>query len=142
MHVTTDSLVTALRDAGMRVTRPRRMVCEVIARHHAEHLTAASITDRLSGAVDQSTVYRTLDALQEAGAVTHTHFGHGPLVYHLAGDEPHQHLVCDRCGRAVAFDPSVMDGVIAAIRAQTGFAVDTSHVALSGTCADCSAAAD
>ena len=122
----------------MRVTRPRRAVCEVVAEHHTEHLTAQAIVEMLAGDVDQSTVYRTLDALEEAGALTHTHLGHRPPVYHLADDEPHQHLVCERCGRAVAFDPSLMDPAVDAIREATGFEIDPSHFAIAGLCVDCS----
>jgi Fur family ferric uptake transcriptional regulator len=137
MHVDADQLVTALRAAGLRVTRSRRAVCEMVAAHHDEHLTAQAIADRLDGDVDQSTVYRTLDALEKAGVVTHTHLGHGPLVYHLAEDEPHQHLVCSECGSAVAFDPAVMDAAVAEIRRATGFEIDPSHYALGGRCAAC-----
>jgi Fe2+ or Zn2+ uptake regulation protein len=142
VHVTTDSLIATLRAAGFRVTGPRRAVCEVVADHHSEHLTAASVTERLGGAVDQSTVYRTLDVLERGGVITHTHLGHGPSVYHLVGDTPHQHLVCDSCGTAIAFDVSVLDDAIAAIRDDTGFAVDPAHFALSGRCADCEAEGD
>jgi Fur family ferric uptake transcriptional regulator len=140
VHVTTESLVSALRSAGIRVTHPRRAVCEVVARHHGDHLTAAAITERLAGAADQSTVYRTLDVLEQAGVLTHSHLGHGPSVYHLADDEPHQHLVCDVCGRAFAFDLGVLEAPIAQIRRDLGFVVDPAHFALSGRCARCVAA--
>lgn len=137
MHVTADTLVEALRTAGLRVTAPRRAVCEIVARHHAEHLTAAAITERLEGVADQSTVYRTLDVLEEAEILSHTHLGHGASVYHLAGDEPHQHVVCAECGRVVSLDEDLFVGLVAAIRQSTGFEVDTTHFALSGRCPDC-----
>lgn len=139
MHVDPDTLVDALRAAGMRVTRPRRRVCEVVAAHHAEHLTAQAITGRLDGEVDQSTVYRTLDALEESGVISHTHLGHGPPVFHLADDDPHQHLVCSECGKAVAFDPGLMEGAADAVRRATGFLIDPTHYALGGVCAECAA---
>lgn len=142
MHADAERLVMALRQAGMRVTRPRRLVAEVIARDHDDHLTAPAITRRLAGAVDQATVYRTLDALEEAGVLMHTHLGHGPPVYHLADDDPHQHLVCSSCGRAVAFDPSLMDTAVDAVRRATGFEIDPTHYAVGGLCAECAAEHD
>lgn len=137
MSVEADDLVTAVRAAGLRVTRPRRAVCEVVARHHAEHLTAAAIVDRVGGDADQSTVYRTLEALEDAGVLTHTHFGHGPLVYHLVDDTPHHHVVCEGCGRVEAITPDILDEVVTAIVEKTGFQVDPTHLAIAGRCPDC-----
>ena len=137
VHVTTEELVSALRDAGLRVTSSRRAVCEVVARHHSEHLTASTISTRLEGVADQSTVYRTLDALEEADILSHTHLGHGASVFHLADDEPHQHLVCEECGQVVSLDQGMFDELVASIRDSAGFEVDVTHFALSGRCPDC-----
>ena len=71
MHISADILVEALRSQGLRITAARRAVCAVIAERHGQHLTAATILNDVratEGAkADQSTVYRTLDALEEAG---------------------------------------------------------------------------
>lgn len=132
-----DDLVAALRVAGLRVTATRRAVCEVVAAHHEEHLTAGGVAGRLGGRVDQSTVYRTLDALEAAGVLTHAHLGHGPSVWHLAGDPPHHHLVCDRCGDAAEVPLADFEAAVAAITTTTGFTVDPGHFSLSGRCARC-----
>lgn len=142
MHVDPDTLIQALRDAGMRVTIPRRQVCEVVAAHHAEHLTAASIAARLEGTVDQATVYRTLDALESAGALSHTHLGHGASVFHLAGDEIHQHIVCEACGRVESLDHALFEGVTEQVRNSTGYEVDATHFALLGRCPECAGDTD
>ena len=41
-----------------------------------------------------STIYRTLELLEQLGLVTHTHLGHGAPRYHLAAEAEHVHLVC------------------------------------------------
>lgn len=141
VHITADDLTTALRAQGMRITAPRRAICSVVAQSHDEHLDAPTIHARvateLGTPVDQSTVYRTLDALEEAGLLAHMHLGHGPSVYHLAEEAPHQHFVCATCGTTVAVPSSAIDAWAADIRRQTGFVIDPSHFALSGSCADC-----
>ncbi|MGI9584356.1 MAG: Fur family transcriptional regulator [Acidimicrobiia bacterium] len=141
MHITADDLIAVLRSEDLRITDSRRLVCEVIAQRHSEHLTAAGIyeivqsdTDR---DIDRATVYRTLDALEAAGAIKHGHIGHGPTVYHLAEDADHQHLVCSKCGRTVAVDRSDIETLLTAIEAKTGFVPDVEHFALSGLCEDC-----
>ncbi|OFW65792.1 MAG: hypothetical protein A2Z12_04455 [Actinobacteria bacterium RBG_16_68_21] len=140
MHLGADELVETLRRAGLRATAARRAVCEVVATHHEEHLTPASIVAHLSGRVDQSTVYRTLEALEGAGVLVHTHLGHGPAVYHLTDEPVHQHLVCRRCGRTIEIGSPRLAELLAAITDQTGFVADPAHFALSGLCAGCAAA--
>lgn len=140
MHVSASDLIDALRAAGLRITKPRRVVCEIVAKGHDDHLTAAAIEERAARAgtpVTTSTVYRTLEALEEAEIVTHTHLGHGPSVYHLAADPPHQHLVCSGCGAATAVDEEHLAGLLEEITRRTGFVPDTSHFGLSGVCARC-----
>jgi Fur family ferric uptake transcriptional regulator len=138
---TAEQMVTALRDQGLRITAARRAVCRILADSQGEHLTAADIYDRTSAiddlTVDQSTVYRTLETLEESGLVQHTHMGHGALVYHLAAEPPHQHLVCAGCGRTMAVPEAELSSFFTAIAAATGFVPDPTHVALSGLCPDC-----
>ncbi len=145
MHVAVDDLVAALRRHGLRVTTPRRAVCAVLASSHGEHLSAPVIYERTRSeagvSVDQSTVYRTLETLQEAGLITHTHLPAGASVYHLADEPPHQHLVCVDCGRTLALPEAQIEEFVADVRSKTGFVLDPTHVALSGHCAECAAAA-
>jgi Fur family ferric uptake transcriptional regulator len=136
MHISADDLIDVLRAEGLRITEPRRHVCEIIADRHGEHLTAAAIYDIVEGDsgadLDRATVYRTLDVLEDAGVIRHGHIGHGPTVYHLAEEASHQHLVCDTCGRVNAVTPAIQR-----IEATTGFRIDIEHFALTGTCRDC-----
>lgn len=141
MHVSSESLLDVLRARGLRITEPRRQVCEIIASRHDEHLTAAAIYDVVQHDstvdLDRATVYRTLDVLEESGIIKHGHIGHGPNVYHLVEDAAHQHLVCDSCGRVLAIDRDAVTPLLDRITEETGFVVDPDHFALSGTCADC-----
>lgn len=141
MHVVADDLMKALRSEGLRLTPARRAVCEVLATSHGEHLSAGDIHDRTTRDggvdVDQSTVYRTLDTLEAAGLITHTHLGHGALVYHLTDEEPHQHLVCATCGATTTLPKHHLESLLDRIYEETGFVADPTHVALSGYCRTC-----
>jgi Fur family ferric uptake transcriptional regulator len=145
MHISPDVLIEALRGQGMRITSARRAVCAVVAERHSQHLTAATILEATASeqdtAVDQSTVYRTLDALEDAGLVVHSHLGHGPAVFHLATEAAHQHVVCSICGRAASIPAEDLDGWVAALRDSTGFEVDPTHFAITGLCSECAARA-
>ena len=144
MHISADTLVEALRTRGLRITAPRRAVCEVIASGHDDHLDAAAIAETAttpSGPIDTATVYRTLETLTEAGIITHTHLPHGAAVYHLADSAPHAHLVCDTCGSVTSLDTAATRPIESRIEKTTGFAPDLAHFAISGRCKTCHEAA-
>lgn len=143
MHITADDLVEVLRSRGLRITAARQAVCAVIADRHGQHLTAARVLENIRAdhetEVNQSTVYRTLDALEESGLLVHSHLGHGPAVYHLAAEADHQHIVCEECEVATSIPADQLNEWIATLQAATGFEVDPTHFALTGLCADCAA---
>lgn len=143
MHITADDLIDVLRAEDLRITEPRRLVCEIIATRHSEHLTAAAIVEAVEadsgGSADRATVYRTLEVLESAGVIKHGHIGHGPTVYHLAEEADHQHLVCQSCGRTVTVQAEDLEPFLNVVRSNTGFVVDIEHFALAGLCADCAA---
>jgi Fur family ferric uptake transcriptional regulator len=144
MDPSVDDLVAALRLRGLRVTGPRRSVCATLVDSHGEHLTAADIHRRVEEAegrpIDQSTVYRTLDTLEGVGLLTHTHLGQGALVYHLAAEAPHQHLMCRRCGRSIGVPATQLEPFYTEITALTGFVPEPIHGVIWGLCAGCAGA--
>ena len=84
--MTDDSLQTTLRSLGMRLTPQRQLVLEAVTtlRHGTPDEIGAEVR-RTAGAVNISTVYRTLELLEELGLVRHAHLGHGAPSYHPAG---------------------------------------------------------
>lgn len=134
-------LIAALRSRGLRITQARRAICEVLAGSHEDHLSAADILEHARAAgpgdINQSTVYRTLDVLEELGHLHHVHMGHGPGVYHLSEESDHQHLVCEQCGRSVEVPMEELAPVLATVTTRYGFVADTVHFALVGRCEDC-----
>lgn len=143
MHLTPDELIRALQGSSLRITKARRAICEVLATSHQEHMSATDILERAREqagvGIDQSTVYRTLDVLEELGYLHHVHLGHGAGVYHLSEDPDHQHLVCERCGRSVEIPLEELAPVLATVTARYGFVAEGVHFALVGTCITCSA---
>jgi Fur family ferric uptake transcriptional regulator len=127
-----------LRDKGYRLTPQRELVLSAVNRlGHAtpdEILTAVRRTAR---GVNVSTVYRTLELLEQIGLVRHTHLIDTATTYHLAADQ-HFHLVCRMC-RTVSEAPTGMLAELAGRLAdERGFSMDVGHVALFGVCGNCS----
>lgn len=130
--------VADLRARGYRLTPQRQLVLQAVAElGHATPEDIATAVRRTASGVNISTVYRTLELLEELGLVTHTHLGHGPPTYHAANDDDHVHLVCRVCGSVTETSPALVDGVVAALREGEGFVADVGHLAIFGTCRAC-----
>jgi len=104
---------------------------------HSTPEEIAGAVQAQSESVNLSTVYRTLDLLEELGLVTHTHLGHGAPTYHPADEADHVHLVCTQCGAVQSVPADVVLDLAGSLRARHGFEVDVAHIAMHGRCADC-----
>lgn len=130
------SLAAALHTRGMRVTPQREQVLAAVRR--LGHATPEQLSEAVPG-VDVTTVYRTLELLEELGLVRHTHLGHGAPAYRPADDD-HVHVVCHSCGAVVDAPPDLVDELAARLHIERGFEVDRSHFTVFGRCGDCLAA--
>lgn len=130
-----DPLTAALRARGMRVTPQRREVLDAV--HGLGHATAEQIAAQVSGA-DLTTVYRTLQLLEDLGLLAHTHLGHGAPAYRPA-DDAHVHVICHNCGSVLDAPPNLTDELAHRLRTELGFSLDVAHFTVFGLCADCAA---
>lgn len=127
-----------LRAKGYRVTPQRQLVLEAVT--NLEHGTPEEIcaeVQRTARGVNISTVYRTLELLEELGLVKHAHLGHGPPNYHLAAEAEHIHLVCRDCGTVNDVDPAAASGLAERLRGDFGFETDVHHLTVYGRCKEC-----
>ena len=129
-------LAAALHTRGLRMTPQRQQVLETVRR--LGHATPDEISDAVDG-VDVTTVYRTLELLEELGLVRHTHLGHGAPAYRPAEDD-HIHVICHSCGRVVDGPSDLVGALATRLRDDQGFEVDPAHFTVFGRCRDCVAA--
>ena len=131
-----------LRDRGLRWTSQRQAVISVLAAAHG-HVTGSELVDRCrraNPATTPSTVYRTLDVLEEVGLVRHGHGADGREEFHIRPEREHGHLYCESCNGRWEIRPEVARGFVDALRQSDDFAVDLSHITVVGRCASCVAA--
>ena len=133
--------VTALRrtlhERGLRMTPQRQLVLDAVrALGHATPEQVCVQVQEKAPAVNITTVYRSLDLLERLGLVRHTHLGHGAPNYSVHEHE-HVHLVCHGCGAVTEVSTEVMTQLAERLADDSGFALDVTHVALSGHCRDC-----
>jgi Fur family ferric uptake transcriptional regulator len=130
-----DDLADRLRARGLRVTSQREQVLAAV--RSLGHATPEQISESVHG-VDLTTVYRTLELLEEIGLVRHAHLGHGAPSYRPAEDE-HIHVVCHTCGAVVDAHPRLVDSLADDLLADGGFVLDRSHFTVFGRCRNCAA---
>jgi Fur family transcriptional regulator, ferric uptake regulator len=132
-----------LRARGYRVTPQRQLVLEAVARlDHATPEEIGTEVQQTARGVNISTIYRTLELLEQIGMVSHTHLHHGAPTYHLATDADHVHLVCRDCGRVTEVGPDAIRPLITGLEERYGFETDVGHLTVFGRCAECRGAAD
>lgn len=132
------SLAHVLRSHGLRMTPQRQLVLDAVRQlGHATPEQVHSSVQQVADSVNITTVYRTLELLEELGLVTHTHLSHGAPTYHPADEREHIHLVCRGCGTVEGVDPDLLEPLARQLERSRGFEVDIGHVALFGRCATC-----
>lgn len=134
----TEDLAARLHSLGYRLTPQRQLVLQAVERlGHATPDEILSEVQKHASAVNVSTVYRTLEVLEELGLVRHTHLSDRAPTYHSVTDHEHFHLVCRNCHRVVSVDPEVVAPLADVLRERHGFVVDVGHLAVFGECVEC-----
>lgn len=132
-----------LHARGYRVTPQRTLVLAAI--NDLGHATPEEILVRVqaeSPKVNLSTVYRTLEVLEDVGLVTHAHLGHGSPTYHSVDDEVHIHLVCRQCDGIDSIPVDSAREFLTTLERERGFATDVGHMAIHGVCRSCREGSD
>jgi Fur family transcriptional regulator, ferric uptake regulator len=130
---------TLMRQQGYRVTPQRQLILDAVCDGNG-HTTAEEIYARVRATaptVNRATVYRTLDFLCDLGLVVGADVGTGPMVYEIAGETPHHHLVCQQCGQVEQIDHELVQPFFEKIEQERQFTVKTNHLALFGSCRRC-----
>jgi Fur family transcriptional regulator, ferric uptake regulator len=123
----------------MRWTPQRRSILEVLG-GTLGHVTAGELVERcraLDPDVTPSTVYRTLDTLEELGLVIHSHGPDGREEYHVGPDSEHAHLQCAKCGSTSELDADEIAPLQEQLRRDRGFEISVTHLTVTGRCASC-----
>lgn len=128
-----------LRVRGLRWTPQRRVLLEVLAGIDG-HVTGAELverTRRIDPATTPSTVYRTLDVLEDVGLVSHSHGLEGRQEFHINPAADHGHLVCASCGGSWELAADEVHALVDGLRTGRGFGVAVDHLTIEGRCREC-----
>lgn len=125
---------------GQRATRQRAAVSGVLDEVD-DFRSAQDLHDllrRRGERVGLTTVYRTLQALAEAGEVDVLRTADGEALYRRCSRRHHHHLVCRGCGRTVEVQGPEVERWADAVAGRHGFTAVAHTLELSGLCPECS----
>ena len=131
--------------AGHHRGAARDRVIDLLAAQHCA-LSAIEIEDALrrrrrgQGAVGRASIYRVLELLHNHDLVNRLDLGDGIARYEPtdpSGQQHHHHLVCDQCGKLVAFKDPALERTIDQLSDRLGFRTTDHEVTLRGDCPDC-----
>ena len=134
----TMSCFITLKKKGLKLTPQRKLIINAIHDTDA-HLTTegiiAHVQSRMSE-VHKSTIYRTLELLEESGCIYKSKQS-DQFVYHHAEGGYRHHLVCTRCGKTIDCEEDIFAPVERLLQEKHGFQIDFKHIVMSGLCKEC-----
>jgi Fe2+ or Zn2+ uptake regulation protein len=126
-----------LRARGKRLTRPRRIILEVVRASEA-HPSAAAVyrqVRRRLPRVSLATVYRNLRMLAAEGLVSERADGAG--MRFDGNTAAHDHFTCVACARVYDVPALAPPGVRARVASRTGFEILSQRIEFYGRCGAC-----
>jgi len=114
-----------LRRAGVRITRPRRVILDILAETE-DHPDATEIYERakvIDRSISLSTVYRTMKLLETMGAIHRHAFAGGPSRFEQASGEHHDHLIDIDTGDVIEFHSHRIEELQDAIARELGYEI-------------------
>ena len=135
---TTPELERLLRDAELRVTRPRLAVLNAVHGHpHADTDSIFAAVRRELPRVSHQAVYDVLRALSTAGLVRRIQPSGSVARYESRVGDNHHHVVCRTCGAIADVDCAVGGTPCLTASDDQGFAIDEAEVTYWGVCPEC-----
>jgi Fur family transcriptional regulator, ferric uptake regulator len=131
----------ALRERNLRSTSQRDDIARVFfaADRHLSIEELYTAVKKVNPRVGYATVYRTLKLLKECDLAAERHFDDGQARFEAVEGEaqPHDHIICERCGKIVEFASQELERLQERIGRFLGFVVSRHRMELYGICADC-----
>jgi Fe2+ or Zn2+ uptake regulation protein len=128
-----------LRAQGLRMTPQRTAILHVL-HHTGGHLSPTQVYEMARKeypTLTEPTVYRALEELAEKKFLLAAHVGNGKMVYELAENHNHHHLICRDCRAEIQIDHATLEKLFGELESSSGYRSIDSHVTFFGLCPKC-----
>ena len=129
-----------IQKKGLKRTTQRDLILDVFL-HTEGHMSGEDLyrlVSKKDPTVGQTTVYRTLRLLTDAGLAREVRFGDGRAHYeHNYKHQHHDHMICSDCGKIIEFYSPELEALQDAMAAKHKFELTSHLLRMIGVCADC-----
>ena len=115
---TMELLKERLKETGFKITPQRRAIVEILLKHSDKHLSSEEIYDLVRvdcPEIGLATVYRTMQLLDEVGAISKLNLDDGCIRYEIdlsdSDSHHHHHLICKKCGNIIEVKEDLLDDI-------------------------------
>ena len=129
-----------IQKRGLKRTSQRDLILDVFLRteDHLSNEDLYQLVKKEDPSVGQTTVYRTLKLLTEAGLAREVRFGDGRTHYeHHYKHQHHDHMICSECGKIIEFFSAELEAIQDAILAKHKFVPIQHSLRIFGVCEKC-----
>jgi Fe2+ or Zn2+ uptake regulation protein len=126
-----------LKQTGLRVTRQRSAILDIIRQGHLDADEIYRRTREKGYNLSLSTVYRALKKFKEARLVEELHFDDAHHHYEATPVQEHHHLVCLGCGKVIEFKLPSSHHIEKNLPEAKGFAITGTEIRVTGYCPRC-----
>lgn len=129
-----------IQKEGLKRTAQRDLILDVFLQSegHVSGEDLYQLVREKDPTVGQTTVYRTLRLLTDAGLAREVRFGDGRAHYeHNYKHQHHDHMICSECGKIIEFYSPELEAIQDAMAAKYKFQLTEHLLRMIGICADC-----
>jgi Fur family transcriptional regulator, ferric uptake regulator len=133
-----EQYIHQLKQEKLSLTKPRRIVFEVIAENHG--ITMAELVNKLTPTIHRASVYRTVKTLEDYGIVKRVFVGwkYTLELTEAYDNQHHHHLHCTNCNKTIHTDHDIaLERVINDHARKYGFSISNHEVDIQGLCQSC-----
>jgi Fur family ferric uptake transcriptional regulator len=135
-------LQSELRSQGIRLTRQRRVILQVMetARRHLDAAEILTRAQKIDPGITRVTVYRTLDLLKRRRLIDELdllHLRGDRHFYEAHGPRDHIHVACVRCGKVREFESQLYEDLMKQISQDCEMEITVTRTEVGGLCAEC-----
>ncbi|MGL5506652.1 MAG: Fur family transcriptional regulator [Paraclostridium sp.] len=141
---TMELLKEKLKETGFKITPQRRAIVEILLKHKDKHLSSEEIYDLVRvdcPEIGLATVYRTMQLLDDVGAISKLNLDDGCIRYEIDLDDSdahnHHHLICKNCGCIIEVKEDLLESIEEQIQNIYNFNILDHDVKFYGLCEDC-----
>ena len=135
------NLLNALKKNGYRITKSRKLICELLENNIHFHFNVKQLHKKINSLskskIDRTTIYRTLVALEELGLLQHSHIPHKPAIYFLNNNNQNVHLICETCDKIVDIGNHSVNSINLILQNDTNFQTINNNFVYVGKCSEC-----